>query len=110
MSDESEPEFVGGEALLFALRRESAAFTRKLIPYWSRRGTPYSTRLFKTQREPIAVLETGVGADRATAAARWLLGTHRPRLVVACGFAGALSPSLKLGDVLIASEVVEPGD
>jgi adenosylhomocysteine nucleosidase len=110
MADESEPAFVGGEAFLFALRRESAPFTRDLRPYWKRRDAPYSARMFATRREPITVLETGVGAARAAAAARWLLDTHRPRLVVACGFAGALSPVLRVGDVLLASEVVEPDD
>jgi hypothetical protein len=33
-----------------------------------------------------------------------------PKLIVACGFAGALSSKLKVGDVLLASEVVEPGE
>jgi adenosylhomocysteine nucleosidase len=66
--------------------------------------------MFATPRGPITVLETGVGAARAAEATRWLLDTHPPRLVVACGFAGALSSTLNVGDVLLASEVVEPDD
>jgi nucleoside phosphorylase len=55
-------------------------------------------------------LETGLGADRAAKAIRWVLDNFEPRLVVVAGFAGALSSTLKVGDVLLASEVVEPGE
>jgi adenosylhomocysteine nucleosidase len=57
--------------------------------------------------DSILVLETGVGAARARAAARWLLDNHPPALVVAAGFAGALASHLRVGDVVVASEVVE---
>jgi nucleoside phosphorylase len=56
------------------------------------------------------VLEIGVGARRAAAAARWVLEECTPRLVVACGLAGALVPTFGVGDVLVASEVVEPDE
>lgn len=110
MSEPSKPTRGVGWAFLFALRRESAPFTRRLGQFDTRRDAPWSLRLFRTRGEPATVLETGVGGDRAAVAIRWLLDAYRPKVVIACGFAGALSPTLKVGDVLLASEVVEPGD
>src|SRR5438128_8889274 len=110
MSEPSKPTRGVGWAFLFALRRESAPFTRRLRPLRACNDAPCPARLFVTRRDPALVLETGAGAERAAAAARWVLETHQPRLVVACGFAGALAPSPAVGDVFLASEVVEPDD
>ncbi|HEX4592181.1 MAG TPA: hypothetical protein VH120_19765 [Gemmataceae bacterium] len=98
-----------GWAFLFALRRESAPFTRRLR-FAERLPASCPAALYETKRGPAIVLETGIGTKRATTAIRWLLDHFGPRLVIACGYAGALSPALKVGDVLIASEIVEPGD
>jgi adenosylhomocysteine nucleosidase len=46
----------------------------------------------------------GVGRERAARAARLLVDGHRPRLLVAAGFAGGLDPALARG------AVVEPAD
>lgn len=53
-------------------------------------------------------METGIGAERAGRAIAWVLDNFSPRLIVAAGFAGALSRTLTLGEVVVASEVVEP--
>jgi adenosylhomocysteine nucleosidase len=110
MSDETRPTRRVGWAFLFALRRESAPFARQFRLLKRLPDAPCSARLYETRRGAVLVLETGVGSDRAAAAVRWLMQHHSPRLVIACGFAGALSPTLKVGDVLLASEVVEPGE
>ena len=68
------------------------------------------SHLYQARRGKVAVLETGVGAKRSAIAIRWALEYFEPRLVVACGYAGALAPTLLIGEVLLASEVVEPGE
>jgi adenosylhomocysteine nucleosidase len=108
MSDESKPTRGVGWAFLFALRRESVPFARRLRLVHALRHAPCPAARVETARGGAIILETGIGADRAAAAARWVLEHVEPRLVVACGFAGALSSTLKVGDVLVASEVVEP--
>jgi adenosylhomocysteine nucleosidase len=105
----SKPTRGVGWAFLFTLRRESAPFTRRLR-FAEKLAAPCTAALYHTNRGPAVVMETGIGTDRAAAATRWLLDHHVARPVVACGFAGALSPSLKVGDVLVASEVVETID
>src|SRR5262249_53306645 len=47
----------------------------------------------------------GMGARRAEAAARAMLDAWSPDLLVIAGVAGALSPTLRLADVLVASAV-----
>ncbi len=110
MSEATKPTRGVGWAFLFALRRESRPFTRQLRFVNAFPDAPCPAALYDTHRAAAIVLETGIGAERAAAAIRWVLNTLRPRLVVACGFAGALSPQLKIGDMLLASEVIEPGE
>jgi adenosylhomocysteine nucleosidase len=110
MSEASMPTRSVGWVFLFALRRESAPFTKRLRFVESLKGVPCFAGLYETRRGQAVVLETGVGVIRAAAAIRWVLENIESRLIVACGFAGALSPSMKVGDVLLASEVVEPGE
>lgn len=59
------------------------------------------------QGRRIAVVESGCGPADAAAATRALLGGHRPAWVVAAGFAGALVPTLRRGDLLIADSVAD---
>jgi adenosylhomocysteine nucleosidase len=110
MNDFSKPTRSVGWAFLFALRRESEPFGRRLQLVHPLPDAPCPAARVETHRGAAVILETGIGVERAATAARWALEQFEPRLVVACGFAGALSPSLKVGDVLLASEVLEPGE
>ena len=94
---------------MFALRREAKPFRRRCGHTRERIEirTPCPTWAYSCGGKKFLVLVTGIGAERAADAARWVWDHFRPRLLVACGFAGALSPKLQVGDVLLASEVVE---
>jgi hypothetical protein len=109
MSDESKPTRGVGWAFLFTLRRESAPFLRLLHYLHPFPDGPCPAAIYDTNQGRAIVMETGIGMVRAAAAIRWLLDNYQPRLIIACGFAGALSPELRVGDVLLASGVVEPG-
>jgi nucleoside phosphorylase len=52
----------------------------------------------------VALLETGEGATSAGQAVRSWLDAETPRAVLGIGFAGALSGSLDVGDLLVAHE------
>jgi adenosylhomocysteine nucleosidase len=80
-------------AVLFALRREASPFLRLL------RRSP--------RRDEIHVAVTGIGADRARACLERLLTPTVPQLVITAGYAGALRPGLHVGDVILASEVID---
>ncbi|HOK77555.1 MAG TPA: hypothetical protein PLW35_07520 [Verrucomicrobiota bacterium] len=55
-------------------------------------------------RCPAAVLITGMGRSNASKALRRRLAEDKPDRVFSCGFAGALDPGLKVGDI-----VFDPG-
>jgi adenosylhomocysteine nucleosidase len=93
--------------ILFALRRESAPFCRRLRQQETLPDAPCAARLFDGRGKTLLVLETGVGAERTAGAIAWALDHFAPRLVVAAGFAGALSRTLRLAEVFVASEVIE---
>ncbi|HVG21792.1 MAG TPA: hypothetical protein VNI02_22340 [Blastocatellia bacterium] len=84
----SEREAVGGASPLLV----AAALARELAPLG---------------REPLAdmaLIETGEGRLNAERAVRSWLDRRRARAVLCVGFGGALSASLKVGDLVIARE------
>mgnify|MGYP001260685816 FL=1 len=98
-------------ALLFALEREAAPFLRRhraaIVEHGWPDPPPCEAKCLRRHARSVTVLITGVGFDRARSAIEWLLVDQEPNLVVAAGFAGALDPQLNVGDVVVASEVVE---
>jgi adenosylhomocysteine nucleosidase len=97
-------------AVLFALDREAAPFLKSRKPIHRFADAPCAATLYETARGSVLVLISGVGFDLAKTAIDWLLAEMSPRLVVAAGFAGALDPDLKQGEIVVATEVVEADD
>jgi nucleoside phosphorylase len=66
-------------------------------------------------RPAALMLETGVGAAAMESALHWCLSgprffgmPYRPRLLASVGFSGALQPEQRIGDLVLATEVVDP--
>lgn len=100
--------------LLFALGRESQAFQREFRPTQRFPGAPCWARFCGPTWLSVLVLETGMGAARTERALNWLLDVpklgvvpYRPMLVISAGFAGSLQPDFRVGDILLANEVVD---
>ncbi len=75
----------------FALPFESAAFRKKI-----------------GARSDVEVLHTGMGASAAGEALRGRIGVSRPDRIISSGFAGALNPELRAGDLIVASNLSSP--
>jgi adenosylhomocysteine nucleosidase len=56
----------------------------------------------------IVIVAAGTGTDRASRATRALLDAHTPVWVVSAGFAGALRPELRVGDIVMADALIDP--
>ncbi len=69
----------------FALKEEAAPF-----------------RKIAAGKAGISILIVGIGRANAEKSVREFLDCHSPELVLTCGFAGGLSPELKLGEVVFA--------
>jgi len=68
----------------------------------------------RNEQQRILVVESGVGFERTRQALDWLLSRPTvkgvsidPPFLLFAGFAGALQPSLNIGDVILAREVVD---
>src|SRR5438034_7856025 len=94
--------------LLFAMRREAAHFLQEFEPQQRFPGAPCRAYFAGPSWLTVLVLDTGIGAEAMETALHWALGKplfgnlpYRPRLVLSAGFAGGLSSSLKVGDLIL---------
>ncbi len=58
----------------------------------------------------LVLVRTGIGKVRAREALSRVLETHTPAMIVSLGYAGGTHPSLKVGDILIADQVIQGSD
>ena len=66
---------------------------------------------FTQHNRQFALIESGIGADRALAAAQLLTEALNPELLISMGFGGGISHGLKAGDIVIGTRfLVHQGD
>ena len=85
-------------AVTFALPQESGDFLHALHHAGRSGDGPFV--LGNLGVEEIVVAHTGIGRAAAEKTVRALLAAHRPRRLIAAGFAGALDPTLRVGDIV----------
>jgi nucleoside phosphorylase len=100
--------------VVFALRRESMYFRRDYPYQQSFPGAPCRAQFRGLPSQTVLMLETGLGAVSMESALRWCLNSprfgsvpYRPRFLLSAGFSGALRPEQKVGDLLLATEVID---
>jgi adenosylhomocysteine nucleosidase len=100
--------------VLFALSRESQGFRREFPPTQAFTGSPCRARFCGPSWLPVLVMETGIGPQATRQALEWLCGKPRldqvpyePKLLLFAGFAGSLVESLHVGDLVLATDVVD---
>jgi adenosylhomocysteine nucleosidase len=54
----------------------------------------------------LLLVRTGVGKQNAQVALRYLLSRQKVTAIISTGFAGALTPTLKVGDIVVYSSVI----
>jgi nucleoside phosphorylase len=100
--------------LLFALGRE-AQFFRQRFPAQERfPDAPCQARFCGPAWLSVLVVEMGIGRQRTEKALTWLLNQpqmgnvpYRPKVVISAGFSGALREGLRVGDIILATEVAD---
>ncbi len=103
--------------VVFALRREAAGFRREFRPSEGFPSAPCPAYFCSPRELPelsVLVLETGIGMESTRLALRWALGQpvlenvpYRPKLVLSAGFCGALDEERRVGEVVLATEIVD---
>ena len=92
--------------LVCALPLELAAFLGRCQHVKKYTGGSFTFRGGLYDGIRIAVVESGPGQTRAARATQALLDAHAPKWIISTGFAGALQPELKTGDLVVANRIV----
>jgi nucleoside phosphorylase len=105
---------ISDPCILFALGREAHFFFREFRPHQRFSGAPCWARFCGPSWLSVFVLRTGIGAARVRKAIDWLASEpkldnvpYSPRMILSAGYSGALRDDLKVGDMILATEVVD---
>jgi len=94
-------------AIVAALERE----VRPLIRNWPLSAKEIDRRRFRFfEKGDSVVVCGGIGAEAARRAAEAVIGVYAPSIIYSAGFAGAVDPTLKVGDVVHPRRVVNAAD
>jgi adenosylhomocysteine nucleosidase len=94
-------------AVVAALEREVAL----LVKNWRVREEEYSGRRFRFfENENVVVVCGGIGPESAWRAAEAVIALYNPTLIYSAGFAGAVDPNSKVGEIIIPWRVVDARD
>jgi adenosylhomocysteine nucleosidase len=91
-----------------------AALEREVRPFlkgWHFSEREYEGRRFRFfERSDSVLIPGGIGPEAARRAAEALIVLYRPKVVYSVGYAGALNPSWKVGDLVRPARVINSGD
>lgn len=98
--------------ILFAMHREAQAFYRQFPRTERFPDARFRASFCGPSWLSVLVLETGIGAEAMKRAVSWVLSkprkddvTYLPKVVLTVGYAGGLSESLQVGDVVLATSI-----
>lgn len=95
-------------AITFALPAESSDFVRLLAKPATPVGAGDESIRGQIHGRSAAVFHTGVGEKSCRARIEKFLGQQQVRYLISAGFAGALDPGLRVGDLLLSENFSSP--
>ncbi len=93
--------------VVFALSNESGGLEDLLAGVVATRGEGFAVKQGGLGGRGVVLIESGAGLVAAQRATEALIAGHRPSWVLAAGFAGGLSASVKRYDIVMADSVVD---
>jgi adenosylhomocysteine nucleosidase len=94
-------------AVVAAMEREVAPFVKD----WPSTRREYEGQTYKFfEKEGTVVVCGGMGAEAARRASEAVISLYQPDLIISGGFAGALDPTLQVGDTLTPRHVIDAAD
>lgn len=94
-------------AIVAALERE----VRPLIRKWRVTEKEHEGRSFRFfEKDEFVLVCGGIGREAARRAASAVIALFAPRVIYSAGFAGALDPELRVGDLLRPARVIDVND
>ncbi|HXZ42508.1 MAG TPA: hypothetical protein VEG68_17335 [Terriglobales bacterium] len=93
--------------IIAALERE----VWPLVKDWPSSRREFDGRGFKFfEKDGVALVCGGIGAEAARRAAEAIISLYRPEVVISAGFAGGLDPGLQTGHTLTPRHVIDASD
>src|ERR1700758_333941 len=103
----SGPTDMSRVAIVAGLEREG----RPLVKHWRVSEKEHDGRRFRFfEKDEFVLVCGGIGADAARRAAEAVIMLYGPNVIYSAGYAGALDPGLKVGEVIHAARVINAGD
>jgi adenosylhomocysteine nucleosidase len=97
--------------LIIAMPEEVRPIARRLGRYRKERIGRFPFYRFNLDGRQIDLVQSGMGRERAAAAASALIAAFRPGLLVSAGLGGGVREGLATGDVVLAGKVMSlPGE
>jgi adenosylhomocysteine nucleosidase len=94
-------------AIVAALERE----VRPLVRHWQIHTQTHAARTYRIyEHETTIVVCGGIGTEAAHRATEAVVSLYTPTLIYSAGFAGALDPTLKVGDIVEPDKVINFAD
>ena len=93
--------------LVCALAREVGPFLDRCLKVRKYSGGKFTFRGGRCEGVKIAAVEAGMGFARARRATQAMIDAHSPPWVLSIGYAGALQPDMKVGDIVLANFIVD---
>jgi adenosylhomocysteine nucleosidase len=94
-------------AMVAALEREVS----RLVKRWNKVERDHEGRRFRFfENGRVVVVCGGIGAEAARRASEAAFALYQPALILSVGFAGALDPALKVGDIFAPGRVLDARD
>lgn len=94
-------------AIVAALEREVGP----LVKHWRVSDKEHEGRRFRFfENGELVLICGGIGADAARRAAEAVIMLYEPGVVYSAGYAGALDPQVKVGEIIRPARVVNAGD
>lgn len=91
-------------AIVTALREEVSRYLRR--GDFRESSQSNGVGVFESSSHPdVVVLEGGVGRENAEEATRYALKTYSPEFIISAGFAGAVTPELKAGNLFLCNRI-----
>ena len=89
-----------------AMPQEIAPLLRRMNGYVKETAGGFNLYRFDLSGTAVVIVESGMGPRHAAAATKTLLSVAGPKLIINFGFAGAILPGTKVGDLVLAEQVL----
>ncbi|HOP39789.1 MAG TPA: phosphorylase [Geobacteraceae bacterium] len=90
--------------IIVAMPEEARPIMRRFGSCREERAGRFPVYYFTAGGRRIAMIRSGMGTNKATAATEQLIAVANPCVIISAGFGGAVRPGLDTGDVVIADQ------